>query len=70
MLKFENPSNGRYYYLETHRDLLNDLVLTITRGGAHSRIVRHFGYNCETTLIREIERIKRIRLKRGYELVL
>jgi hypothetical protein len=66
MIKFENPTNGRYYYLEINTDALNDLVLTIIRGGARSRVVRHFGYNCQSDIEREIERICKVRLKRGY----
>lgn len=69
MIKFENKENGRFYYLSTARDMLNDLVLTVIRGGANARVVRHFGYSCQDTLRKEIERISRIRIKRGYQIV-
>jgi hypothetical protein len=45
MLKFENPTNGRYYYLYIERDLLNDMVLTIIRGGSRSRVVQRIDYS-------------------------
>ena len=68
MIKFENPTNGRYYYLQIDRDILNDLVLTIIRGGSrsNSRVVRHFGYKCPLTIQREIQRICKVRLRHGY----
>lgn len=69
MLKFENHSNGRYYYILVKKDILNDWVLTIIRGGSHSRVVRHFGYNCMEAINVEIERLTKRRLKRGYTLI-
>ena len=69
MIKFENKSNGRYYYLIKNMDIFSENTLTIIRGGYNSRVVRHFGYNCSEIIEREIERISRIRIKRGYTLV-
>lgn len=69
MLKFENKSNGRYYYITTERDIFNDLVLTVIRGGIHGRCVRHYGFNCQESIIREINRLTKLRIKRGYTLV-
>ena len=69
MIKFENAENGRFYYLVKEKDIFNALVLTVIRGGTHSRVVRHFGFNCEISIQREIERISRQRLKRGYRLI-
>jgi hypothetical protein len=69
MLKFENHDNGRYYYLYVNRDLLNDLVLTTIRGGQHHRRVHHFGFNSKDAIIKEIDRITKVRLKHGYRMV-
>ena len=69
MLKFENKSNGRFYYLEVERDMINDFVLTIIRGGKRVRVVRHRGFDSANHLNAEITRLTKRRLKRGYELV-
>lgn len=69
MIKFENKDNGRFYYLSLQKDILNDLVLTIIRGGKHSRIVRNIGYSSLETITDEIHRLTKRRLKRGYTLV-
>ncbi len=69
MLKFENKTNGRFFYLSVNQDLLNDLVLTITRGGNHHRVIRHFGFSNEESLKKEIERLSKRRIKRGYSLI-
>lgn len=69
MLKFENPSNGRFYYMFMMRDLFNDLNLCIFYGGRHSRFIRTIGYNCRNTIREEMERLSKRRLKRGYLLV-
>lgn len=69
MIKFENKTNGRFYYLVSNTDILNDLVLTVIRGGIHSRVVRHYGFNNRIAIQKEIDRITRIRIRRGYTLV-
>lgn len=69
MIKFENELNGRYYYLLMEKDFFNDFVLTIIRGGKYSRVVRHYGYNCLSDIIREIKKITLIRIKRGYRVI-
>jgi hypothetical protein len=69
MIKFENKSNGRYYYLIINKDMFNEIVLTIIRGGNFNRVIRHYGFNCKTTILKEISRISKLRMKRGYILV-
>ena len=69
MIKFENPTNGRFYYLDVQRDIFNDLVLTVIRGGRYTRVVKHFGYNDPLAIQRQVDKISRQRLKRGYHLV-
>ncbi len=66
MIKFENPTNGRFYYLQTHHDLLGHLVLTVIRGGKGSRFVKHYGYDCPEKIDKEIKRITKLRLNHGY----
>lgn len=73
MLKFENTENGRFYYLSIQKDLLNDLVLCVNFGGSHSgraisyhRII-HAG--SREDIQREIIRLSKKRLRRGYELI-
>lgn len=69
MIKFENVNTLRYFYLITHKDLFDQWVLTIIRGGRHHRVVRHFGFNCRTAIKKEIEKISKRRIQRGYTLV-
>jgi len=73
MLKYENPENGRYYYLAVYKDILDDYVLTVIRGGhlrgVRSRVVRHFGYACRMALQKELDRLSKKRIARGYRLV-
>jgi len=69
MIKFENATNGRYYYLEVNEDMLNALVLRIVYGGR--RISRTRVILCDTkdAISLEIDRLSKRRLKRGYSLV-
>ena len=69
MIKLENKTNGRFYYLSLQRDLLDDLVLTITRGGARISLVRSKGFRDMALCTKEISRIIKRRLQRGYTLV-
>lgn len=69
MIKFENKNNGRYYYLFINRDIFGEFVLTTIRGGLNVRVMRHFGFNDLEKIHREIDRIKKRRLQRGYTLV-
>lgn len=70
MIKFENKNNGRYYYLIIEKDLFDDFILCVLRGGRnHRRIIRQFVHPDHEEINREIQRITRIRLKRGYTLV-
>lgn len=69
MIKLENAENGRYYYLEITEDLFNDHTLIIHRGGNnyHTRINRVFA--SLDNLIGEMNRLMKVRLRRGYELI-
>jgi hypothetical protein len=69
MIKFENKTNGRFYYLSLQKDILNDLVLTIIRGGRNSQRVLNVNYNCLDAITNELQRLIKRRLKRGYTLV-
>jgi hypothetical protein len=70
MLKFENPTNGRFYYVEIKKDMLDDTVLAITYGGYfHSR---HRNIMCDSypAICAEIKRIAKRRIAHGYVLVI
>lgn len=69
MLKFENPTNGRYYYIIKNKDMINDLAITVIRGGIHHNVTRRMGYNDPGQLEREVEKLVKRRIKRGYVLV-
>ena len=69
MVKFENVANGRYYYMNTERDLLNDHLLVISRGsrGIHRTVCR--GFPTAEAAAKEIAKLSKVRLRRGYSLV-
>lgn len=66
MLKFENPTNGRYYYLDVQRDLLDDCVLVIFRGGHHHNRIDRIFLPSGDALRTTINRLSKRRLARGY----
>ena len=69
MLKFENKSNGRYYYIFVDKDMLDDIVLRIVYGGRYINRTRTILCSNRNLIQREIDRLSRKRLKRGYTLV-
>jgi hypothetical protein len=69
MIKFENKENGRFYYMKIEKDLFNDIVVSIIRGGRHCSVNRLIYCNDEISASREIRRLSRVRLQRGYTLV-
>lgn len=69
MIKFENKNNGRFYYVYVEKDLLHHFALAIHYGGVHVRRNRRIAFDDERSLRKEIERITKKRLKRGYSLV-
>ena len=69
MIKFENKENGRFYYLNVKKDLFDEWVLVVIRGGRYTSLVRTYGFNCLYSIQNEINRITHIRIKRGYTLV-
>lgn len=66
MIKFENPVTRRYFYINVHKDALGDMCIHIIRGGLYH--VRHItlGYNCPDKINKEIERLTKRRIARGY----
>lgn len=69
MIKFENKNNGRFYYLRVERDMLNERVLRIFFGGQDISRVRVISYDSPDKIEKEITRLTKKRLARGYELV-
>jgi len=69
MIKFENKSNGRFYYLKIESDMLNECILRIFFGGQNISRVRTVSYDSKDAIQKEIERLSKRRIKRGYEIV-
>lgn len=75
MIKFENHSNGRYYYIYTERDLLGDDIVYVIRGGLHRRgilkriVIQLDVQEKSSSTDKIIAQITKTRLKRGYTLV-
>ena len=70
MIKFENKSNERFYYLSVHCDILAHTVLTATRGGKNITVVSVIAKGNTEVINKKILQITKLRLSRGYELVL
>lgn len=68
MIKFENKSNGRFYYIEVKKDLFDELVIHITRGGRNHSVNYLIYCDNPCSCRSQIDRIKKIRLRRGYTL--
>lgn len=69
MLKFENHSNGRFYYLSLSRDLLQDHILSVIRGGPNKHVSAIIATGSAEALSQKIISITKRRLSRGYTLV-
>jgi hypothetical protein len=65
-------SSARYYEAILQRDLFGDLVLTTARGGLRNRLgaLRHLALASEELVLKELMALHKIRLKRGYRLML
>lgn len=68
MIKFER-SDGRYYYMSVERDLFNDLVLMVIRGGASANRRYSVCVGHVQDIMAELLRLCKRRLQRGYILV-
>ncbi len=69
MIKFENEKNGRFYYIDVDRDLFDELVIVVTRGGRFSSINKLIHCVDDVHCQAEINRLTRLRLQRGYTVV-
>ncbi|CAM4390206.1 MAG: hypothetical protein LEGION0398_MBIBDBAK_00155 [Legionellaceae bacterium] len=67
---WENKDKNRYYLIEIKRDLFQDLVLIKTNGRIGSNLgqTRQSIYEKDEDALGEVERIKKVRKQRGYEL--
>jgi len=68
MIKFENKSNGRFYYMEIRKDLL-DYVVVIVFGGSNVTRTRTIACDSRMDLHKELDRLSKRRIGRGYVLV-
>ena len=69
MIKFENKENGRFYYMKIEKDLFNDTVISIVRGGRNVSVNKLIFCIDEVSASKEVSRLSRVRLQRGYTLV-
>jgi hypothetical protein len=72
MLRFENPVNGRFYYIIEQSDMFHQYCLIIYRGGTkfacHSVCRRH-GYESLEEKENALKKLIARRMSRGYILV-
>jgi hypothetical protein len=69
MLKFENQSNGRYYYMTVQKDMTGADVLVVVRGGRRVRVTRTYGFDSPQDRDKRIIQIMQRRIRNGYSLV-
>jgi hypothetical protein len=69
MTRFENPENGRFYYMLVQKDMFDDLVLVVIRGGLGRSLTRCVATGSPQFVDHEIDRLSKRRLQRGYILV-
>jgi hypothetical protein len=69
MIKFENQSNGRYYYLNVETDIFGDNVLSVIRGGNRASGISYpvLAGSLES-ISQKITEITKTRIRRGYTL--
>lgn len=67
MLKFER-ADGRFYYINIERDLLDGLILNVVRGGHRVSVSRTVAYHSPEDILKKIQEIIKKRLRRGYTL--
>lgn len=65
LFKFENPKNGRFYYMFQHYEA-DKPTLTIVRGGKRRKVIENHFYADLSSITKEIERRKKRRIQRGY----
>lgn len=70
MIKFENKSNGRYYYIFVETDIFGHNILGVIRGGMYKRgvYIAILSGNMGS-IAKKIQEITVIRLRRGYTIV-
>ena len=69
MIKFENKLNGRFYYVEIKKDLFEDVVIHIRRGGRNALVERLIFCSDARAAREELRIIHKRRIERGYTLV-
>lgn len=69
MIKLENDTNGRYYYIKEMVDLLGDPILLIVRGGKGKCVIRTYGFTDDTERSKKIDGLIRRRIRNGYFLL-
>ena len=69
MLKFENKSNGRFYYIEVKRDMFGHGVVNIIRGGNNISVERIVFCGNARSIREKVRQISRRRTARGYTLI-
>jgi hypothetical protein len=69
MLKFYNKNNQRYYFIAIEKDLFDDWILCVNRGGDRRHVVRRYGYSNLSSLNARLNDMIKKRLQRGYELI-
>ena len=69
MIRFENRTNGRFYYMVVESESPDKFTLNIIRGGKYVRVITSIVCASLHVVNSELERLSKRRLKRGYSLV-
>lgn len=65
MIKCER-ADGRWYYIVIAKDMLDDYVVNVWRGGSGRTVLRRYGYECATAARAAVARLVRVRERHGY----
>lgn len=69
MIKFFNEINKRYYFISVQKDLFDDWVLLVYRGGGRNHLIRTYGYANRSLLDERLNEMINKRIKRGYKII-
>lgn len=69
MVRFENKTNGRFYYIEITKDLVNEHILRVTYGGYRVTRYRNLYVGSRDAMELALAHLTKRRLRRGYDLL-
>lgn len=69
MLKFENKTNGRFYYVKVQKDIFGQWIINCNRGGVYYSVQRILFSGDVAAVRKKLQDIIKRRTARGYTLI-